>query len=77
MNHVPGGPEKPTELDVQLALTGERTVPGIPAENYWFRRHEIAYRFIRKRCAGRRVLEAGSGEGYGAAMIAETAQSVV
>ena len=26
-----------------LALTGERTLPGIPAENYWFRRHEAAY----------------------------------
>ncbi|MFT4088545.1 MAG: class I SAM-dependent methyltransferase [Gordonia sp. (in: high G+C Gram-positive bacteria)] len=59
-----------------LALTGERTVPGIPAENYWFRRHEVAYRFIAQQCAGRDVLEAGSGEGYGAAMIAEQAASV-
>ncbi|MFM9376691.1 class I SAM-dependent methyltransferase [Gordonia sp. VNK21] len=63
-------------IDVTLALTGERTVPGIPAENYWFRRHEIAYEFIAPRCAGLRVLEAGSGEGYGAAMIARTAASV-
>ena len=62
--------------DQQLALTGERTVPGIPAENYWFRRHEIAYRHIIARCAGRRILEAGSGEGYGAARIAEVADSV-
>ena len=23
-----------------LELTGERTIPGIPEENYWFRRHE-------------------------------------
>ncbi|WP_124710957.1 class I SAM-dependent methyltransferase [Gordonia insulae] len=60
----------------QLALTGERTVPGIPEENYWFRRHEVAYERILERCAGLDVLEAGSGEGYGAAMLATVAQSV-
>ncbi|WP_019203922.1 bifunctional 2-polyprenyl-6-hydroxyphenol methylase/3-demethylubiquinol 3-O-methyltransferase UbiG [Tsukamurella sp. 1534] len=53
-----------------LPLTGERTVPGIPEENYWFRRHEIAYLAIVDRYAGRAVFEAGSGEGYGAAMLA-------
>jgi hypothetical protein len=25
-----------------LPLTGERTVPGVWHENYWFRRHEAA-----------------------------------
>ncbi|PWD44627.1 class I SAM-dependent methyltransferase [Gordonia paraffinivorans] len=65
------------DTDQQLALTGERTVPGIPAENYWFRRHEIAYLHILDRCAGRDVLEAGSGEGYGAAMIADAGASSV
>lgn len=60
----------------QLALTGERTVPGIAAENYWFRRHEVAYEYILDHCAGRDVLEAGSGEGYGASMIAAHAKSV-
>lgn len=65
------------DTDQQLALTGERTVPGIPAENYWFRRHEIAYRHIADRCAGHDVLEAGSGEGYGAAMIADAGASSV
>ncbi|MBD0859848.1 class I SAM-dependent methyltransferase [Gordonia sp. zg691] len=63
------------DTDQQLALTGERTVPGIPAENYWFRRHEIAYHHIRARCAGLDVLEAGSGEGYGAAMLAAAGAS--
>ena len=29
------------------------------------------------RCAGRDVLEAGCGEGYGAALIAEVARSVI
>ncbi|MEO9327363.1 class I SAM-dependent methyltransferase [Gordonia aurantiaca] len=65
------------DTDQQLALTGERTVPGIPAENYWFRRHEIAYLHIVDRCPGRDVLEAGSGEGYGAAMIADAGASSV
>ncbi len=60
-----------------LPLTGERTVPGIPEENYWFRRHEIAYARLLDRCAGRVVLEAGSGEGYGANMIAEVAARVI
>ncbi|MGB3696674.1 MAG: class I SAM-dependent methyltransferase [Gordonia sp. (in: high G+C Gram-positive bacteria)] len=60
----------------QLALTGERTVPGIAAENYWFRRHEVAYEFVLDRCADLDVLEAGSGEGYGASMLATRARSV-
>ncbi|WP_070380637.1 class I SAM-dependent methyltransferase [Rhodococcus sp. WMMA185] len=60
----------------QLPLTGERTVPGIPEENYWFRRHEVVYRDLLPRCAGRRILEAGAGEGYGANMIADVAAHV-
>ncbi|QIS14790.1 class I SAM-dependent methyltransferase [Nocardia arthritidis] len=60
-----------------LPLTGERTVPGIAEENYWFRRHEIAYARLLERCAGKVVLEAGSGEGYGADMIADVAAKVI
>ncbi|EOM76297.1 3-demethylubiquinone-9 3-O-methyltransferase [Rhodococcus rhodnii LMG 5362] len=60
-----------------LPLTGERTVPGIPEENYWFRRHEVVYEVLATRCAGRVVLEAGPGEGYGADMIANHAAEVV
>ena len=60
-----------------MALTGERTVPGVAEENYWFRRHEVVYRRLVDRCAGRDVLEAGCGEGYGAALIAEVARSVI
>ncbi|WP_216898935.1 class I SAM-dependent methyltransferase [Nocardia alni] len=60
-----------------LPLTGERTVPGIAEENYWFRRHEIAYARLLSRCAGKTVLEAGSGEGYGANMIAGVAARVI
>jgi SAM-dependent methyltransferase len=62
---------------VTLPLTGERTVPGIPEENYWFRRHEAVYVPLRERCAGAVVLEAGCGEGYGAAMLAEVAAGVL
>ncbi|MFF0457170.1 class I SAM-dependent methyltransferase [Nocardia africana] len=60
-----------------LPLTGERTVPGIAEENYWFRRHEIVYARLLERCGGATVLEAGSGEGYGANMIADVATRVI
>nr|WP_253773561.1 class I SAM-dependent methyltransferase [Goodfellowiella coeruleoviolacea] len=58
-------------------MTGERTVPGIPEENYWFRRHEAAYLALLPHCRDARVVEAGCGEGYGAALIAETAAVVL
>lgn len=67
------------ELPVPAALaqTGERTVPGVPAENYWFRRHEVAYLTLAGRCAGARVLEAGCGEGYGARVLADAGAQVI
>lgn len=61
----------------RLVLTGERTLPGIPEENYWFRRHEAAYRAVRPFTRGARVLEAGCGEGYGAALLADEAREVL
>ncbi len=76
MSDSPASARAALSTDQQLALTGERTVPGIPAENYWFRRHEVAYNLIVARCAGRDLLEAGSGEGYGAALLATQAASV-
>ncbi|HLL86046.1 MAG TPA: class I SAM-dependent methyltransferase [Thermoleophilaceae bacterium] len=60
-----------------LALTGERTLPDVPAENYWFRRHLVVYRWIAARCAGLDVADLACGEGYGAAVLAERAASVV
>lgn len=52
-----------------LPLTGERTVPGVPDETYWFERHVVAYRLAATRVAGQRVLDAGCGEGYGLGML--------
>ncbi len=60
-----------------LELTGERTLPDVPEENYWFRRHLAVYRWIAARRAGGRVVDMACGEGYGAAMLAQTAASVV
>ncbi|HJP78536.1 MAG TPA: class I SAM-dependent methyltransferase [Pseudonocardiaceae bacterium] len=60
-----------------LPLTGERTVPGVAEENYWYRRHEAAYVALREHCADAVVLEAGCGEGYGADLLAEVASRVV
>jgi SAM-dependent methyltransferase len=61
----------------ELMLTGERTLPGIPEENYWFQRHVIAYRYAADLVRGKDVLDAGAGEGYGSAMLAAKARSVV
>jgi SAM-dependent methyltransferase len=61
----------------ELPLTGERTVPGIVEENYWFRRHEAAYAFAEPLVAGRSVLEIGCGEGYGTAQLARSARTIV
>lgn len=59
-----------------LSLTGERTLPGIPEENYWFRRHVAAYRFARRHVQGR-IVDAGAGEGYGADLLAGEGRTVV
>ena len=63
--------------DAGLPLTGERTVPGLAVENYWFRRHEVVYRHCADICAGRDVFEAGCGEGYGADLLAASANRVL
>ena len=66
-----------------LPLTGERTVPGIPAERYWYYRHEAVYEWLRGSVLtgavdpGAWVLDAGCGEGYGAQLLKQTATSVV
>ena len=60
------------------ASAGERTVPGVWHENYWFRRHEVVYEWVVRAVDDRRqrlgrdllVLDAGCGEGYGTRMLA-------
>ena len=60
-----------------LELTGERTLPDVPAENYWFRRHLAVYEWIAARVRGRRVIDMACGEGYGADVLARVAAQVV
>lgn len=78
MRNDPSGRKRLTGVDEPVIardslLTGERTVPGVPSENYWFRRHEAAYQFLLPYVRGSTVLEIGSGEGYGTALLAGTA----
>jgi len=75
MSAIVGDPDN--ALPSALPLTGERTIPGLAEENYWFRRHEVVYQRLAHRCAGRDVLEAGCGEGYGADLIADVARRVI
>jgi 2-polyprenyl-3-methyl-5-hydroxy-6-metoxy-1,4-benzoquinol methylase len=60
-----------------LALDGERTLPDVPEENYWYRRHLVVYEWIAARVAGLRVVDLACGEGYGSAALAGSAASVV
>ncbi|MBV9311411.1 MAG: class I SAM-dependent methyltransferase [Solirubrobacterales bacterium] len=60
-----------------LELTGERTLPDVPEENYWYKRHLVVYEWIAARVAGLRVLDMACGEGYGSAVLAGRAASVV
>jgi len=58
-------------------FTGER-LPAVEPEFAVDReRHLAAYRFASTQAAGRTVLDVGCGEGYGAALLAETARRVL
>jgi SAM-dependent methyltransferase len=59
-----------------LELTGERTLPDVPVENYWFRRHLVVYQWIAERCAGLKVVDMACGEGYGTEVLARRAREV-
>jgi 2-polyprenyl-3-methyl-5-hydroxy-6-metoxy-1,4-benzoquinol methylase len=60
-----------------LPLTGERTLPDVPEENYWFKRHLVVYEWIAERVAGGRVVDMACGEGYGSDILAGSAATVV
>ena len=58
-----------------IEFTGERFVPGVPGEiahEHWHR-----YAFARRFVAGRRTLDVACGEGYGSALLASAAATVV
>ncbi|MDO8186731.1 class I SAM-dependent methyltransferase [Conexibacter sp. JD483] len=60
-----------------LELTGERTLPDVPEENYWYRRHLVVYEWIAAQASGQRVVDMACGEGYGSEVLSRTARSVV
>jgi 2-polyprenyl-3-methyl-5-hydroxy-6-metoxy-1,4-benzoquinol methylase len=60
-----------------LELTGERTLPDVPEENYWYRRHLVVYEWIGARVAGKRLIDMACGEGYGSEVLSRSAASVV
>jgi 2-polyprenyl-3-methyl-5-hydroxy-6-metoxy-1,4-benzoquinol methylase len=59
-----------------LALTGERTLPDVPEENYWYRRHLHVYEWIAERVPGQDVIDMACGEGYGTGVLARQAGHV-
>ena len=60
-----------------LELTGERTLPDVPEENYWYRRHLAVYEWIAERVTGMKVTDLACGEGYGSAVLAAHAAEVI
>ena len=60
----------------ELEFTGERVVPGRVDVDLW-NEHRARYLFASRLARGKRVLDVGSGDGYGAAEIATRATRVV
>src|SRR6266404_1383353 len=59
-----------------VKFTGERVIPG-ECEPDLLNEHMARYRFAQRFAAGKVVLDAACGSGYGAAMLAENAKKVV
>lgn len=64
----------PTFLSAPDQFTGERYLPGVVGEIAYEHCHR--YAFARRLVAGRRVLDAACGEGYGTALLADVARHV-
>lgn len=62
-------------MDIKPDFTGERFVPGVEGEIVY--EHVHRYALARSLSAGRRVLDAACGEGYGSALIAHNAAHVI
>jgi O-antigen biosynthesis protein len=62
----------------ELSFTGERFVPGLPDTDPILRaEHLLRYEACRPLIRGLRVLDIACGEGYGAALLADSAAEVV
>jgi len=68
-------PARTVPMPTDLQFTGERYVPGAAGEIAHEHRHR--YAFARRFAPGRRVLDVACGEGYGSALLGETAAGVV
>ncbi len=63
-------------MAAQLDFDGERVIPGkTPAYLSWA--HAARYRFVRELVKGRKVLDAGSGAGYGTSYLAQYCKEAV
>ena len=58
-----------------VEFTGERVIPGQVNDDLWSE-HVARYAFARRYTAGKRVLDAGCGTGYGSAELAQSAAEV-
>jgi ubiquinone/menaquinone biosynthesis C-methylase UbiE len=59
-----------------IEFTGERVIPGQVEPDLWSE-HLARYAFARRYAAGKTVLDAGCGSGYGSAELANDARSVI
>jgi ubiquinone/menaquinone biosynthesis C-methylase UbiE len=62
---------------VSMRFTGERILPDIPELRATFLQSKAVYEFAADYVDGKCVLDCGAGEGYGPALLAERAASVV
>ncbi|HUG15515.1 MAG TPA: methyltransferase domain-containing protein, partial [Thermomicrobiales bacterium] len=69
--------EQPDATPKSLRFTGERVLPGLPEMRVTYLQSLAAYEFALGFASGQRVLDCGCGEGYGSALLAETAAEVV
>ncbi len=58
-------------------FTGERLHAADPLFQADLARHLVAYRYAQQHASGKTVLDAGCGDGYGSALLAESATLVV
>lgn len=58
-----------------VEFTGERVIPGEVNRDLW-NEHVARYAFAAPMCAGKKVLDLGTGTGYGAAKLAEFAEAI-